>query len=472
MTSYVQGLSREQATLFPERLDEVVGTDALVRVIDAFVNRQDLQKLGFEKAVPARTGRPAFDPRDLLKLYVYGYMNRVRSSRRLEHECVRNVEVMWLLGKLRPDFKTIADFRRDNRKAIVAVCRALVQFCREAGLAGGELVAIDGTKVAGQNGRGRAWTAEQLKRAEQKTDKEIAFYLAQLDSADEAAPGGEPMGDVQAALKMLRERKAEIAQSRVLMDGLEQTQVALTDLDARVMRSAHGGTVVGYNVQTAVDGKHGLIVHHEVTQATSDQHQLATVARAAKDALGVEKLDVVADAGYGVAEQIKRCEDAGITPYVPHPRSVNTTGLFDKSRFVYDPKSDTYQCPAGRLLHNVGGSEVKRQTNYRARSCQGCVLKPRCTKRKVRWVTRNRDEDVLDRNHARMKLCRGIMKLRSALVEHPFGIIKDIWGAGRFLCRGLQMVRAEAALSVTAFNLRRLVTILGVQRLIERLAIA
>lgn len=472
MTSYVQGLSREQATLFPERLDEVVGANAVVRVIDAFVNREDLQKLGFEKAVPARTGRPAFDPRDLLKLYVYGYMNRVRSSRRLEQECVRNVEVMWLLGKLQPDFKTIADFRRDNRKAIVAVCRALVQFCREAHLVGGELVAIDGTKVAGQNGRGRAWTAEQLKRAEQKTDKQIASYLAQLDSADADGPGEEPAGDVQAALKKLREKKAEIAQSRVLMEELERKQVALTDPDARVMPSAQGGMVVGFNVQAAVDGRHGLIVHHEVTQATSDQHQLAAMAEAAKDALAVETLEVVADAGYGVAEQIKRCEDAGITPYVPHPRSVNTTGLFDKARFVYDPQSDTYQCPAGRLLHNVGGSEVKRQTNYRARSCEGCVLKPRCTKRKVRWVTRHRNEDVLERNDARLKLRPGIMKIRSTLAEHPFGIIKDIWGAGRFLCRGLQAVRAEAALSVLAFNLRRLVTILGVKPLIERIAVA
>lgn len=477
MTSYVQGVSREQMTLFPQRLDELVGAEAPVRVIDAFVERRvDVRALGFEKAVPERTGRPGYDPRDLLKLHLYGYMNRVRSSRRLEQECHRNTEVLWLMKELAPDHKTIADFRRDNRGPIVKVCRALVEFCREHKLYGAELVAIDGSKFAAQNSPQRARTLAQIKKEGEELDKRIAGYLAQLDAADaeEAAQEQEiKPGDARAALAALQVRRANVAQKVVLMEAMELTQVTSTDPDARLMRAARGGSVVGYNVQVAVDSQHGLIVHHAVTQDVSDQNQLAAVAEGAKEALGVETLEVVADAGYGDAEQLKRSEEGGITPYVPHPRSVNTQGqYFDKSQFTYEPESNIYRCPAGKTLRFHSASIEKQAINYVGIACSSCALKPQCTKAKARWVTRHLHEDALERVAERMKQRPGIMKRRSALAEHPFGVIKDMMGFPRFLCRRLPAVAAEMAMSVTAFNLKRLIAILGGDQLLRKLAAA
>lgn len=474
MTSYVQGVARGQATLFPERLDELIAADSPVRVIDGFAGVIDVRSLGFEKAVPERTGRPPYDPRDLLKLYLYGYVNRVRSSRRLEQECHRNIEVLWLLNRVQPDFKTIADFRRDNRAAIVKVCRGLVEFCRGQKLFGAELVAIDGSKFAGQNSPQRAHTKAQLEKRGEDLDKRIAGYLAQLDTADAEEPAVEVGGgDVAAALAALQAQRAEIAQAVLLMEALGRTQVTTTDPEARLMRAARGGSVVGYNVQIAVDSAHGLIAHHAVTQDASDQNQLAPVAAGAKEALGVEQLAVVADAGYGDGEQLKRCEDNGVTAYVAHPRSVNTQGpYFDKSQFTYQPESDSYSCPAGRTLRFHSASVAKQAANYVSISCAGCALKPQCTKKKARWVTRHMHEEVLERTAERLKQRRGIMKRRSALAEHPFGAIKQMMGYPRFLCRGLKAVGAEAALSVTAFNLKRLIAILGVDQLLRRFATA
>ena len=474
MTSYVEGVSRDQGTLFPERLDELIAKTSPVRVIDGFVKILDVARLGFTKAQPERTGRPAYDPRDLLKLYLYGYLQRVRSSRRLEQESHRNIEVLWLLNRLQPDFKTIADFRRDNRAAIVAVCRALVEFCREHRLFGAELAAIDGSKFAGQNSPQRARTLGQLKQERKKLDQRIAHYLAQLDWADGQDRKGEiTAADAGAALTALQAQQADATQKILLMEELGLTQVTSSDPDTRLMRGARGASVVGYNVQVAVDSQHGLIAHHAVTQDASDQNQLAAMAAGAKEALGVEKLDVAGDAGYGDAEQLQRAEDNGITPYVPHPRSVNTQGrYFDKSQFVYQPESDTYRCPAGQTLRYVSASPKKQAISYVGVACAGCALKPQCTDAKARWVTRHIHEDALERAAERMKQRPGIMKQRSALVEHPIGIIKDMMGYPRFLCRGLRAVAAEMAISVTAFNLKRLITILGVDQLLRRFAAA
>lgn len=473
MTSYVQGVSREQMTLFPQRLDEMVNADAPVRVIDAFVGlRVDVRALGFEKAVPERTGRPGYDPRDLLKLHLYGYFNRVRSSRRLEQECHRNVEVLWLMNQLTPDHKTIADFRRDNRAPIVKVCRALVEFCREHGLYGSELVAIDGSKFAAQNSPQRVHTLKQIKKQGEELDKRIAGYLAQLDAADGEEAEQVGPGDARAALAALEAQRADAAQKVLLMEEMKLTQVTSTDRDARLMLAARGGYVVGYNVQVAVDSQHGLIVHHAVTQDATDQNQLAAVAEGAKEALGVEKLDVAADAGYGDAAELKRCEEGGVTPHVPHPRSVNTEGHFDKSQFTFEPESNTYRCPAGETLRFHSASVQKQAISYVGIACSGCKLKPQCTEAKARWVTRHMHEDALERTAEHMKQRPDIMKQRSALAEHPFGIIKDMMGYPRFLCRGLRAVAAEMAISVTVFNLKRLISILGVDQLLRKFAAA
>lgn len=472
MAGYVKGVSRDQATLFPERLDELIGQEAPVRVVDLFVDRLNVGELGFERSVPAEKGRPGYDPRDLLKLYLYGYLNQVRSSRQLERECGRNIEVLWLLNRVAPDFKTIADFRRDNRPAIGLVCRGFVQWCRLEGLLGAELVAIDGSKFTASSSPQRAWTVDQLKRQAAKLDKRIGEYLAQLDREDAAAPAEEMApGKTRAALEALLRRRGDLLQAIVLMAGLGLSQVTLGDSDARLMRGAHGGSVVGYNVQVAVDSRHGLIAHHVVTQAASDQNQLAAVAQGAKQALGVEHLEVAADAGYGDAEQLKACEENAITPFVPHPRSVNTHGkYFDKSQFVYQPESNTYTCPAGGTLRYLSASTKKQAISYRGIDCASCAVKPQCTKAEARWVTRHVHEDVLDRAAARMKMRPGIMTLRSALAEHPFAIIKAMMGYPRFLCRGLKAVAAEMDLSITAFNLKRVMTILGPRELLRRLA--
>jgi transposase len=474
MAGYVEGVSRDQATLFPERLDELISADAQVRVIDAFVGRLDLDALGFKKAVPLSKGRPPYDPADLLKLYVYGYLHKPRSSRQLERECHRNIEVLWLLNRLAPDFKTIADFRRDNREGIGQVCRWFMQFCRGQGLFGAELVAIDGSKFAAQNNPQHAHTVAQIEEETARLDKRIGTYLAGLDEADAGEPAEEiAPGDTRAALALLQVRRADVAQTLSLMEAMKLTQVTLTDADARLMRSARGGSVVGYNVQIAVDDRHGLIAHHAVTQDVSDQNQLVAVAQGAQEALGCETLEAVADSGYADAEQIQHCEDAGITPFVPHPRSTNTKGdFFPKSQFVYEKEQDQYRCPAGEVLRFHSTSEKKQASNYVGVNCGGCALKSSCTNAKARWVTRHKYEEALDRLAARMQTRPGIMKRRGALAEHPFGIIKAMMGDARFLCRGLQAVAAEMNLSVLAFNLKRAMKIIGCKELLDRLAVA
>jgi transposase len=469
MAGYVEGISRDQGTLFAERLDELIEADSPVRVVDAFVGVLDLQVMGFTKAAPASKGRPPYHPSDLLKLYVYGYLHQVRSSRRLERECQCNIEVLWLLNRLAPDFKTIADFRRDNRDAVGKVCRAFVEFCRGQGLFGKELVAIDGSKFAAQNSGQKAYTTVQIEREGKRLDERIDKYLALLDAADAGEDAEVALGDTRAALAALRDRRADVAQALGLMAEMHLTQFTASDPDARLMRTG----IVGYNVQIAVDDRHGLIAHHAVTQDVSDQNQLATVAQGAKQALGCDTLGAVADAGYADAEQIKDCEGEGITPFVPHPRSSNTQGpFFDKSQFVYEPEYDRYRCPAGRTLRFHSTSIKKQASNYVGVNCAGCVLKPSCTKAAARWVTRHYYEEVLDRLAGRLAEHPGMMKRRAALAEHPFGIIKAMMGVPRFLCRGLKAVTAEMNLSVLAFNLKRVIAILGPGELLRRLASA
>jgi transposase len=471
MAGFVEGVSRDQATLFPERLDELIGADASVRVVDAFVDGLDMQAMGVTKAVPRSTGRPPYDPADMVKLYVYGHLHQVRSSRRLERECHCNIEVLWLVNRLTPDFKTIADFRRDNRDAIARVCRAFTQFCRQQGIFGAELVAIDGSKFAAQNSPQKAFTVAQIEREVKRLDERIEAYLAGLDAADASEETEVAPGDARAALAALRDRRADVAQVLGLMDAMKLSQVTLTDPDARLMRAGGGGSVVGYNVQIAVDDRHGLIAHHAVTQDVSDQNQLAAVAQGAKEELGCDTLQAVADSGYADAEQIKECEDRGITPFVPHPRSTNTTGdFFPKSQFVYEPEQDQYRCPAGEVLRFHSTSAKKQASNYVGVNCAGCALKPGCTKAAARWVTRHLYEEELDRLAARMEAHPEMMKRRAALAEHPFGILKAMMGYPRFLCRGLKAVTAEMSLCVLAFNLKRAIAILGTAELLKRLA--
>lgn len=473
---YVKGEAPGQSSMFPPMLEELVPADHPVRVIDAFVGALNLMELGFQRARPEATGRPGYDPADVLKLYLYGYLNRIRSSRRLESECLRNVEVMWLLGKLAPDFKTIADFRRVNGVAFVRVCRAFVQFCRGAQLIGGELVAIDGSKFQAASARRRVVTQRSLAEEARKLDERIGGYLKALDEAD-GQEGEEPIDRqaVRAALKKLRERKADCESASALLEELGESQHVLGEPEARLMSNGHS-QAVAYNVQSAVDAKHGLVVHHEVSNVGTDSAQLESTAKGAQEALGGGEIKVVADAGYSNGAQFAACEEAGITPYVPPRRRFSgpaERSFYSPKDFRYDKGTDSYVCPAGKVLNLHQLHQTVRMRNYVAskRDCGTCALKSACTAAPRRMVSRHFEEEAFERMQARMTKAPQMLKIRRCLAEHPFAQIKcGVLGNGRFLLRGLIGARTEMALAVLARNMRRALTILGTQDLLARLA--
>lgn len=473
---YVKGEAPGQSSLFPPSLDELVADDHPVRVIEAFVAALDLGELGFERAEAGVMGRPAYDPGDLLKLYLYGYLNRIRSSRRLERECRRNVEVMWLLGKLAPDFKTIADFRRRNSQAFVQVCRAFVRFCAKAKLIGGDLVAIDGSKFQAVSSKRRVVTSRGLAEESRKLEARIAQYLKTLDEADREE-GEEPIdrAAVVAALSELKARKANCETAGKMLEELGETQHVVGEPEARLMRTAHG-QAVAYNVQSAVDARHGLIVHHEVTNAGTDNAQLEPTAKAAKEVVGGDTLTVVADAGYSNGAQFEACESAGITPFVPPNRAPKRKPggeFYTVDDFTYDGHSDTYRCPAGKILvlKQIHRGDLIRIYGAAVDDCAGCAQKARCTRSARRCVSRHFHEEAFERMKKRLAQAPEMMTRRRCLVEHPFGQIKCwVMGDGRLLLRGLKGARTEMALAVLARNLKRVMNILGNKTLIERLA--
>ncbi len=473
---YIRGVTRNQVILFPETVEDYITEDNPVRFIDAFAASLDLAELGFTRASPAETGRPAYDPGDLLRLYLYGYLNRVRSSRMLEREAKVNLEVMWLLGKLTPDFKTVADFRRDNLAAIKAVCREFTLLCRKLKLFGGELVAIDGSKFKAVNNRRRNFNEARLSKAIKAMDEKISGYLSSLDQADEADPDpDEPTpsaAELREKIETLQQRKAKYQALKQELKESGAKQVSLTDRDARSMVMHHGSTEVGYNVQTAVDEQHQLIVEHEVTNDPTDHAHLAEMAVRAKETLGVEQLEVVADMGYYDGAEVKQCAAAGVTTYIPKPiTSVNQKrGLFTKQDFVYDEAKDCYRCPAGEeLTYRYESFELNRQIRYYATpKCAGCPIKSKCTTNKrgrriSRWVDEKLLEDMARRVRARPE----VMRRRQQLSEPPFGTIKRAMGHGFFLMRGLNKVGAEMSLTVLSYNLKRVINLIGVKKMIE-----
>jgi transposase len=460
---YVKGSDRVQASLLPASLEDYVGADSPVRVIDAFVGGLDVAELGFGRAVPAATGRPPYDPRDLLKLYLYGYFNEVRSSRRLERECRRNVEAMWLLHRLAPDFKTIADFRRDNGPAIVGACRAFVTLCQDSGLFQARLIALDGSKFRAAASRKKVMGRKDIAAEAAQLDRRIADYLAGLDTADEAEPGDAP-GAVASALAALKERRTELDRLAAKLDAEDRATVVDGEEDARPMGYAPGPKPPCYNVQTAVDAESGLIVHHEVTNEPTDNRLLHPMAQAAKQAIQADKITVVADAGYSNGSDAAACEADGITPCAPANRAINNKGdgtLFDRSLFTYDPQSDSFQCPTGRKLvrkqlHRESASVIYAAA---AADCGACALKSRCTTSGRRFLTRHLHDDALNRMKARIEADPGLMRQRRCAAEHPFGTIKRMMAGGRFLTRNLSGTRTEMAISVLAYNLLRAINL-------------
>jgi len=473
MSGFIKGENRTQSTLLPDCLDDYITEENPARVIDVFVDGLDLNKLGF-KTQPADTGRPGYHPATMLKLYIYGYLNRVQSSRRLEREAGRNVELMWLLGRLAPDFKTIADFRKDNGKAIQSVCREFVLLCRKLELFSDALIAIDGSKFKAVNNRNKNFSRAKIKLRLKQIDESIQRYLKEMATTDrqESKTSKEKSQRFKDKIKKL---KQEVKQLNDLASELEETQdgqISQTDPDARAMATSGRRTgIVGYNVQTAVDAQHHLIVAHEVTNKGSDRAQLAKMAGQAREALQTDQLSVVVDKGYYNGEEILRCETSGITTYIPRTRTSGnqSKGLFGKQDFIYKPKQDEYECPAGkRLTHHTTtastGQVIKR---YWFNKCAECRIKTKCTTGKERRVSRWEHEGILEVVDARLDANPMMMRVRKATVEHPFGTIKCWMGATHFQMKTLERVSGEMSLHVLAYNLKRVMQIMGIVPLVE-----
>ena len=450
-----------------------------MRVVDAFVEELALQELGFEGAEPAATGRPSYHPAVLLKIYIYGYLNRIQSSRRLERECQRNVELMWLTGRLAPDFKTIADFRRDNGGGIRNACRRFILLCRELKLFSQAIVAVDSSKFKAVNSRDRNFTSTKIDKRQQQLEQSIQRYLDALDTADRTQPV-----EVEAKTERLQEKLKKLRQQMRQLDQIKEQlkhhpdgQLSLTDSDARSMTSNGKGTgLVGYNVQAAVDAKHHLIVAHEVTNVGNDRSALSTMAVASREAMGKRELQAIADRGYFSGPEIMACDDAGITPYVPKPMTSNSKaeGRFSKLDFVYVAKDDEYRCPAGQRLirHQTTVENDMNIHAYWCSVCPSCPLKAQCTTGKERRVRRWEHEAVLEAMQTRLDREPDKMLVRRRTIEHVFGTLKHWMGSAHFLMKTLQHVRTEMSLHVLAYNLKRVISVLGIEKTMKAMRLA
>lgn len=471
MPRFIEGQERQQVTLMPECLDDFIADDNPVRVIDAFVDELNLASLGFDRAAPATTGRPSYHPAALLKIYIYGYLNRVQSSRRLERECQRNVELMWLTGRLAPDFKTIADFRRDNGAGIRNVCRRFVALCRDLRLFSQALVAIDGSKFKAVNTRDKNFTAGKIDKRQQQIEESIHRYLVALDTADRTQPAefAARTSRLNDKIERLRQQMRVLDEVREKLKDQPDGQLSATDPDARSMAtSGRGSGMVGYNVQIAVDAKHHLIVAHEVTNRGHDRDSLASVSQAAREAMGKKRLRAIADRGYYSAPQIKACAEAGIEAILPKPTTSNAKaeGRFDRSDFIYIAKDDEYQCPAGqraiyRFTREENGLQLRR---YWSSACPLCPMKAQCTPSSNRRISRWEHEAVLEAAQRRLDQMPNAMTVRRRTVEHVFGTFKHWMGYTHFLTRRLGNVNTEISLNVLAYNFRRVMAILGFER--------
>jgi transposase len=473
MSKFIEGQDRSQGTLFPERLDDYVEEDNPVRVIDVFIDDLDISGLGFRTELAA-TGRPRYHPKTMLKLYVYGYLNRVQSSRRLEVEAQRNIELMWLTGRLAPDFKTIADFRRDNPEAIRLVCREFVMLCKKLNLLSEKLVAIDGSKFKAVNSRDQNFTRAKLKRRLEDVESAIERYLAQLDETDRTEPAPDDAKTLQDKVAKLREEMARLKKLEVRMLEAPDQQLSLTDPDARSMNS-RGTGMVGYNVQSAVDAKHHLIVAHEVSKVGSDRQQLSKMAKQAKEVLGTKKLTVVADRGYYNGDELRECERNDIIAYVAKPKTSpnKAKGYFNRSCFKYMREDDEYECPAGeRLMFRTEGEEGGKQLRrYWSSACGSCAIKPQCTNGKERRVRRWVHEDTVERVEKRLRRRPEVMLARRSLVEHPFGTMKSWTSSNHFLTKRLSGVSTETSLQILAYNMKRAINLVGTKKIMETIAL-
>jgi len=473
----IQGFDRLQRLFLPECIEDYVDQDNLVRLIDAFVDSLDLQAIGFlfPKQNRQNRGRPGYHPGILLKLYLYGYFHQIRSSRRLEAECRRNLEVIWLLGKLAPDFKTIADFRKDNAGAFKAVLRQFNQLCQRLELFGGELIAIDGSKVKAQNAPDQNWSLTKLEKQKEKLDRRMEDYLKALEveeSQEQPQAARLTVEQLKHKIQLIKEQQQEINHKVRQIETLGQTQLSATDPESRSMKGAKGH-VVGYNVQGVVDAKHHLLICTQVTNTGVDQGLLAPMIQAAKAELPMQKADVVADGGYFKAEDIKSCQEMGMEA---HLAQVNNSpseraGLFGKKDFEYDPQKDLYRCPAGQHLTKRREmiDKGRRLFNYdHPAACARCGLRQRCTEAQYRTLSRWEHEACLERMAAQVAAQPEKLAKRKALIEHCWGTLKWVLGGG-FLLKGLKKVGAEVSLAHWVYNLKRALNVVGLRKLLEAL---
>ena len=472
MKRFIEGEDRNQSTLFPECLEDYIAEDNPVRVVDVFVDELDLGQLGFGRIDPKVTGRPAYHPAMLLKLYIYAYLNRVQSSRRIEREAQRNVELMWLTERLMPDHKTISDFRKDNKKGVHGVCREFVVLCRRLDLFTQALVVIDGSKFKAVNNRDKNFTRAKMKRRMAQVEASLDCYFEQLEQADreESSIADVKTVNLKDKISTLKQEMARLSALEAQMQAAPDKQVSLTDPDARSMKS-RGNGIVGYNVQTAVDAEHHLIVAHEVTNKGSDRSQLSPMAKQAREAMDTDDLTVIADAGYYKCEELLSCHEADITANVPRPQTSGNQakGLFGRKDFHYVPEKDEYRCPADehliwRMTSKENGLTIHR---YWSSNCKTCSLKPQCTRGRERRVTRWEHEAILEAMQERLDCDPEIMRVRRQTVEHPYGTLKLWMGSAHFLTRTLNRVSTEMSLQVLAYNLKRVMNILGVKPLIQ-----
>jgi len=474
MSGYIEGTDRGQMTLFPDRLEDWIGEDNPVRVVDLFVNEIDLAELGFGRVAPALTGRPGYHPSVLLKLFIYGYLNRVPSSRALEREAGRNVEVMWLTGRLAPDHKTIADFRRDNGPAIRKTCAQFVELCRRIGVLKGDCVAIDGSKFKAVNNRDRNFTKGKIASRITHLEASIERYLKEMvriDRQEEGEARAEKIANLARRSDRIRQEIQRLQGFNEALKDAPDGQISLTDPDSRSMAtSAKGSGFVGYNAQAAADTETHLIVTHDVINDGHDREQLSPMAKAAKTALGRDEMRAVADKGYFSGREILACHEDGITTTLPRPETSGNRkkGMYVKADFAYDADADVYHCPAGETLRRHYTTEEQGLVVHRywTNVCQTCKIKARCTTGKERRITRWEHEHLVDEMRDRMSRDPALMGLRRSTVEHPFGTIKAWMGATHFRMRRLKNVRTEMAFHVLAYNIKRMIALIGVRGLL------
>jgi transposase len=474
---YIEGENRNQIILFPESIDEYVSDNNSIRIIDEYIKQLNMESLHFQRAVTPKIGRPPYHPKDMLKLYLYGYLNRIRSSRRLEQEAIRNLEVIWLLNKLKPDFKTIADFRKDNKKALKKVFRDFTRLCDEWELFGKELIAIDGSKFRACNAKKNNYNTKKLERHLKYLDEKIEGYLKELDDHDQIeSPDRKPDAKtIKERIQQLRDRREKYQQYQSKLKQSGENEISTTDPDSRLMAN-NNNVEVSYNVQTTVDAKHKLIADFKVTQKPNDLGELDNMAMRAKKLFGNKTFEALADKGYYKAKDLKKCTENGITVYITKQTYANHTKdpAFYADQFKYDPTKNVYLCPTGKELYyyrvrkkdgKIIGYEYRHPN-----ACQDCQFKARCTRaQKGRSIFRHVDQDFLDRIDSQTKRNMEKYKLRQMMVEHPFGTIKRGWGAYYFLTRRKVSVSAEISLSFLAYNLKRVINILGTEEILRRL---